>query len=140
MSFQSIVIGSTCALNTEDGKFCLFDQELPMNEGTKLYLLAPIIRGRKGEYRKEFAELQKKGFTRVRVDHELDAIEAAPAGRLPVVPGKRESRAAAARVPSSGQNLWLPLQRIGSESCRGAAQRKRKALSFASCHCGSLRV
>jgi excinuclease ABC subunit A len=37
-------------------------------EGTRLYLLAPIVRGRKGEYRKELAELQKRGFQRVKVD------------------------------------------------------------------------
>ena len=39
-----------------------------LEEGTRLYLLAPIVRGRKGEYRKEFAELLKKGFQRVKVD------------------------------------------------------------------------
>ena len=43
-----------------------------------LFLLAPIVRGRKGEYRREFAELQKKGFTRIRVDGEMYDIEDAP--------------------------------------------------------------
>ena len=51
--------------------------ELP--EGTRLYLLAPVVRGRKGEYRKELAEWQKAGFTRVRIDGEMYAIEDAPA-------------------------------------------------------------
>jgi excinuclease ABC subunit A len=49
--------------------------ELP--EGTRLYILAPIVRGRKGEYRKEFADLQKKGFQRVKVDgafHEIGTV------------------------------------------------------------------
>ncbi|MEQ9144884.1 MAG: excinuclease ABC subunit UvrA [Parvibaculaceae bacterium] len=52
-------------------------KELP--EGTRLYLLAPIVRGRKGEYRKEFADLLKKGFQRVKIDgafYELDDLPA----------------------------------------------------------------
>ena len=46
----------------------MVDRVLALPEGTRLYLLAPIVRGRKGEYRKELAELQKKGFQRVKVD------------------------------------------------------------------------
>ncbi len=49
-----------------------------MEEGTRLYLLAPIVRGRKGEYRKELAELQKKGFQRVKIDGEHYEIADAP--------------------------------------------------------------
>ncbi|MBX9898836.1 MAG: excinuclease ABC subunit UvrA, partial [Qipengyuania sp.] len=45
----------------------------------RAYLLAPVVRGRKGEYRRELAEWQKAGFTRVRIDGELYAIEEAPA-------------------------------------------------------------
>ena len=44
----------------------MVDRVLALPEGTRLYLLAPIARGRKGEYKKEFAELQKKGFQRSR--------------------------------------------------------------------------
>ncbi|WP_022696634.1 excinuclease ABC subunit UvrA [Euryhalocaulis caribicus] len=54
------------------------DRILAMDEGTRLYLLAPIVRGRKGEYRKEFAELMKRGFQRVKVDGEFYPIEDAP--------------------------------------------------------------
>jgi excinuclease ABC subunit A len=57
----------------------MVDRIRDMDEGTRLYLLAPTVRGRKGEYRKEFAELQKKGFTRVRVDGEMYDIEDVPA-------------------------------------------------------------
>src|SRR3569833_1431826 len=46
----------------------MVDRVLALPEGTRLYLLAPMVRGRKGEYRKEFAELQKKGFQRVKID------------------------------------------------------------------------
>ncbi|MBC7908694.1 MAG: excinuclease ABC subunit UvrA, partial [Rhodospirillaceae bacterium] len=55
----------------------MVDRMLEMPEGTRLYLLAPFVRGRKGEYRKELLELQKKGFQRVKVDgtlHEIDAV------------------------------------------------------------------
>jgi excinuclease ABC subunit A len=56
----------------------MVDRILAMGDGTKLYLLAPIVRGRKGEYRKEFKELQAKGFQRVKVDGELYEIEDVP--------------------------------------------------------------
>ncbi len=57
----------------------MVDRVLALPEGTRLYLLAPIARGRKGEYRKEFAELQKKGFQRVKVDGKFYEIAEAPA-------------------------------------------------------------
>ena len=57
----------------------MVDQIAALPEGTKLYLLAPIIRGRKGEYRKEFQELRKKGFQRVKVDGIFYEIEDVPA-------------------------------------------------------------
>ncbi len=54
------------------------DRILALEDGARLYLLAPIVRGRKGEYRKEFAELMKRGFQRVKVDGEFFPIEDAP--------------------------------------------------------------
>ena len=56
----------------------MVDRVLELPEGTRLYLLAPIARGRKGEFRKELAELQKKGFQRVKVDGEFYEIPDAP--------------------------------------------------------------
>ncbi len=56
----------------------MVDRVMEMAEGTRLYLLAPIVRGRKGEYRKELADLQKRGFQRVKIDGELYEIEEAP--------------------------------------------------------------
>ncbi|EBA09621.1 excinuclease ABC subunit UvrA [Sagittula stellata] len=53
----------------------MVDRVMGMEEGTRAYLLAPIVRDRKGEYRKEFLELRKQGFQRVKVDgtfYELD--------------------------------------------------------------------
>ena len=50
-----------------------------MPEGRRLYLLAPIVRGRKGEYRKEMADLRKRGFQRLKVDGEIFEIEDVPA-------------------------------------------------------------
>jgi excinuclease ABC subunit A len=57
----------------------MVDRVLAMPEGTRLYLLAPVVRGRKGEYRKDLLDLQKKGFQRVKVDGELYDIDAVPA-------------------------------------------------------------
>ena len=49
----------------------MVDRVMAMPEGTRLLLLAPVVRDRKGEYRKELAELQRRGFTRVKVDGTL---------------------------------------------------------------------
>src|SRR5579863_9773319 len=57
----------------------MVDRVLAMKEGTRLYLLAPVVRGRKGEYRKELADFQKRGFQRVKIDGKLVDIEDAPA-------------------------------------------------------------
>ncbi|MDM7954833.1 excinuclease ABC subunit UvrA [Blastomonas sp.] len=57
----------------------MVDRVMALPEGTRFYLLAPVVRGRKGEYRKELAEWQKAGFTRVRIDGEFHEIDEAPA-------------------------------------------------------------
>jgi excinuclease ABC subunit A len=57
----------------------MVDRVMLLPEGTRLFLLAPVVRGRKGEYRKELAEWQKAGFTRVRIDGVFYEIEEAPA-------------------------------------------------------------
>src|SRR6204780_268351 len=54
------------------------DRILTLEEGTRLFLLAPIVRGRKGEYRKELAELQKKGFQRAKIDGKYYELSATP--------------------------------------------------------------
>ena len=57
----------------------MVDRVLALQEGTRLFIPAPIVRGRKGEYRKELAELQKKGFQRVKIDGAFYEIAEAPA-------------------------------------------------------------
>ena len=57
----------------------MVDRLMALPEGTRLFLLAPIVRGRKGEYRKELLDLQKRGFQRVKVDGVFHEIDAAPA-------------------------------------------------------------
>ncbi|MEM8772740.1 MAG: excinuclease ABC subunit UvrA [Pseudomonadota bacterium] len=57
----------------------MVDRLLNEPEGSRFYLLAPIVRARKGEYRKEFAELQKRGFQRVKVDGTFYEIADVPA-------------------------------------------------------------
>jgi excinuclease ABC subunit A len=57
----------------------MVDRVMAMKEGTRLLLLAPVVRDRKGEYRKELAELQRRGFTRAKVDGTLYDVEEVPA-------------------------------------------------------------
>ena len=57
----------------------MVDRVLALPEGTRLYLLAPVVRGRKGEYRKELAEYLKKGFQRVKIDGTFHELADAPA-------------------------------------------------------------
>src|ERR1700694_1259043 len=57
----------------------MVDRVMAMPEATRLLLLAPVVRDRKGEYRKELAELQRRGFTRVKVDGTLHEIGEVPA-------------------------------------------------------------
>jgi len=57
----------------------MVDRVMAMEEGTRLLLLAPVVRDRKGEYRKELAELQRRGFTRAKVDGTLYEISEVPA-------------------------------------------------------------
>src|SRR5947209_18108164 len=56
----------------------MVDRVLTLPERTRLYLLAPVIRGRKGEYRKEIADFQKKGFQRLKIDGKFYPIDEAP--------------------------------------------------------------
>jgi excinuclease ABC subunit A len=57
----------------------MVDRILALPEGTRLYLLAPVVRGRKGEYRKELADWMKRGFQRVKIDGVFYEIAQAPA-------------------------------------------------------------
>ncbi|MDO9485329.1 MAG: excinuclease ABC subunit A, partial [Actinomycetota bacterium] len=57
----------------------MVDKLTALPEGTRLFLLAPLVRGRKGEYRKELADLMKRGFQRVKIDGAYYEIDAAPA-------------------------------------------------------------
>jgi excinuclease ABC subunit A len=57
----------------------MVDRILGLPEGTRLYLLAPVVRGRKGEYRKELAEFMKKGYQRIKIDGAFYEIADAPA-------------------------------------------------------------
>src|SRR3569832_2374279 len=57
----------------------MVDRVMALPEGTRLYLISPVVRGRKGEYKKEIADWQRQGFQRVRIDGEFYGIEDAPA-------------------------------------------------------------
>jgi excinuclease ABC subunit A len=56
----------------------MVDRLMALPEGTRLYLLAPVVRGRKGEYRKELADYMKRGFQRVKIDGKFYEIADAP--------------------------------------------------------------
>ena len=56
----------------------MVDRIMSLEEGTRLYLLSPIVRDRKGEYRKELLNFQKKGFIRVRIDGEFQELDDLP--------------------------------------------------------------
>ncbi len=56
----------------------MVDRIMALEEGTRLFILAPMIRGRKGEYKKELADLMKKGFQRVKIDGQFYEIAEAP--------------------------------------------------------------
>src|SRR5208337_3556173 len=56
----------------------MVDRVLALPQGTRLYLLAPVVRGRKGEYRKEVAEYTRRGFQRLKIDGEFTEIADAP--------------------------------------------------------------
>jgi excinuclease ABC subunit A len=56
----------------------MVDRVLALPEGTRIYVLAPVVRGRKGEYRKELAEFLRKGYQRVKIDgtfHEIQDVK-----------------------------------------------------------------
>ena len=56
----------------------MVDRVMTMEEGTRAYLLAPIVRDRKGEYKKEFQDLKKQGFQRVKVNKEFYNLDDVP--------------------------------------------------------------
>jgi excinuclease ABC subunit A len=56
----------------------MVDAIMGMKKDTRLYILAPIVRRRKGEYRRELLELQKRGFQRIKIDGEMYEIDDAP--------------------------------------------------------------
>lgn len=56
----------------------MVDRVMTLKEGRRFYLMAPIVRGRKGEYKKEISDLQKKGFQRIKIDGTFFDIQDVP--------------------------------------------------------------
>ena len=54
------------------------DSVLSKNKNNKIYILAPVVRNRKGEYKKEIEELKKKGYQRLKIDNEIYEIDEIP--------------------------------------------------------------
>jgi len=106
------------------------DRILALPEGTRLYLLAPIVRGRKGEYRKELAEYLKKGFQRVKIDGAFHELAEAPAlvrcGKES--PDEIDQRLEhAARGAGGSPDARQVLVRSQSGDCDGRAKRGDRA-------------
>ena len=83
----------------------MVDKLTALPEGERLYLLAPVVRGRKGEYRKEIAEWQKAGFQRLKIDGEFYPIEDAPDPRQEVQARHRHRRGPARHQGRPGEPL-----------------------------------
>ena len=77
----------------------MVDRILALPEGTRLYLLAPVVRGRKGEYRKELAEFGKKGYQRVKVDGKFYEIAEVAGARQEIYPRHRRGGRSAGGAP-----------------------------------------
>src|SRR5271170_5390278 len=63
----------------------IVDRVLELEEGTRFQVLAPVVRGRKGEYGELLRELQTKGYSRARVDGTIVRLDEALAGQLPAL-------------------------------------------------------
>ena len=109
---------------------------MALDEGTRFQVLAPVIRGRKGEYIELFRELQTQGFSRARVNGEIHALEDPPkldkqkkhtievvVDRLAV---KASSQAPAHRL---GRDRAQPRRRAGHLRPRRPARRRTRAAS-----------
>ena len=67
----------------------MVDRVLALPEGTRIYVLAPVVRGRKGEYKKELAEFLRKGYQRVKIDGAFHEIAGRQAARQEIHPRHR---------------------------------------------------
>ena len=105
----------------------MVDRVLALPEGTRLYLLAPVVRGRKGEYRKELAEYLKKGFQRVKIDGTFYELAEAPGARQEIPPrhrrGGRPHRGSPRHRPAAGGKF------------RDRAEARRRAGGDRICRC-----
>jgi excinuclease ABC subunit A len=108
----------------------IVDRVLELEEGTRFQVLAPVVRGRKGEYGELLRELQTKGYSRARVDGTVIRLEDAVAGTLPTLKkydhrggggpaGRQAGRAAAAY--RLGRDVSVSVRRGRGAGLRGPA-------------------
>ena len=112
----------------------MVDRVLALPEGTRLYLLAPVVRGRKGEYRKELADFLKKGFQRVKIDGDLSRNRGRAGARQEIQPRHRRRggphRGAPGHRPAPGRkfrDLAQTRRRHRGRGIRRSAGRSRRA-------------
>ena len=98
----------------------MVDRVMAMKPGTRLLLLAPVVRDRKGEYRKELAELQRRGFTRVKVDGKLYEI-----GEVPGAQPQAQARDRGGGGPHRGEGrAAIPPRRQFRERARAGGRHR----------------
>ena len=97
------------------------DAVLAWPEGTRIEVLAPLVRGRKGEFRDLFEDVQKRGFVRVRVDGETYDLGAVPDAQPPAEPRHRGGRRPAGRARERPR----PARRLDRDGAQGGRRRGR---------------
>ena len=112
----------------------MVDRVLALPEGTRLYLLAPVVRGRKGEYRKELAEFIKKGYQRVKIDGKFYEIARGAGARQEVQARHRRGGRPHRGARRTSRTRLADSLETGAEARRrhgGGRVRRRRAVDAA---------
>ncbi len=104
----------------------IVDRVLELDEGTRFQVLAPVIRGRKGEYTELLRELQVKGYSRARVDGVAIRLEeAVDGGQAPGAEEVREAHDRGDRRPARGPGVGsAAADRLGRDRARALRRRR----------------
>ena len=107
----------------------IVDRLLELPEGTRFQVLAPVVRGRKGEYAELFRELQSKGFSRARVDGEVVSLTEPPTLEKKL---KHSIEVVVDRLVAEGAATQAAADRLGRDRAR-PGRRHRRSSSWSTC-------